>query len=69
MIEKLVAELKLDTAIIAELVLGFLFWLLLLGLLPKDNLNFNVTGSMVLWAVIALPYWAARRYVKARLGN
>lgn len=69
MIEKLVAELKLDVAIIAELVLGFLFWLLLLGLLPKDDLNFNVTGSLVLWAAIAAPYWLARRYVKARLGN
>jgi hypothetical protein len=69
MIEKLIAEAKLDLAIIAELALGFLFWLLLLGLLPKDNVNFNVTGSLVLWAVIAGPYWAARRYVKARLGN
>jgi len=56
MIEKLIAELKLDLAIIAELVLGFLFWLLLLGLLPKDTLNFNVLGSVVLWAVIAVVF-------------
>jgi hypothetical protein len=67
MIEKLIAEAKLDLAIIAELVLGFPFWLLLLGLLPKDTLNFNVLGSAVLWAVIAGPYWFARRYVKAHL--
>jgi hypothetical protein len=67
MIEKLVAEVKLDLAIVAELVLGFLFWLLLLGLLPKDTLNFNVTGSIVLWAAVAGPYWLARRYVKAHL--
>lgn len=64
---KLIAELKLDVAIIAELVLGFLFWLLLLGLLPHDTLNFNVLGSLVLWAVIAGPYWFARRYVRAHL--
>lgn len=67
MIEKLIAEAKLDFAIIAELVLGFLFWLLLLGLLPKDTLNFNVLGSAVLWAAIAGPYWIARKYVKAHL--
>lgn len=67
--EWLVAELKLDVAIIAELVLGFLFWLLLLGLLPRDTVNFNVLGSLVLWAVIAGPYWLARRYVRAHLNN
>jgi hypothetical protein len=65
MIEKVIAELKLDVAIIAELVLGFLFWLLLLGLVPKDSLDFNVLGSLVLWALIAGPYWFARRYVRA----
>ena len=69
MIDKLIAELKLDFAIIAELVLGFLFWLLLLGLLPKDTVNFNVTGSLVLWAALAAPYWFARRYVKAHLSS
>jgi hypothetical protein len=67
--DKLIAEVKLDLAIILELGLGFLFWLLLLGLLPKDSVNFNVTGSLVLWAVIAAPYWGARRYVKAHLNN
>lgn len=69
MIERLIAELKLDVAIIAELVLGFLFWLLLLGLVPKDTVNFNVLGSLVLWAAIAGPYWLARRYVRAHLNN
>jgi len=69
MIEKVIAELKLDVAIIAELVLGFLFWLLLLGLVPQDNLNFNVLGSLVLWLAIAGPYWFARRYVRSHLNN
>ena len=37
MIERAVAELKISVAIIAELVLGFLTWLLVLGLLPADT--------------------------------
>jgi hypothetical protein len=67
MIEKLVAELKLGTAIIAELVLGFLTWLLILGLLPKDKVDFNVLGSLVMILLCAGPYWFAHRYVKARV--
>ncbi len=67
MIEKLIAETKLGVAIIAELVLGFLTWLLVLGLVPEDRLDFNVLGSVVMIAVCALPYWAAHSYVKARV--
>lgn len=69
MIERAVAELKLSVAIIAELVLGFLTWLLVLGLLPADTLNFNVLGSVVMAVVCAVPYWAAHRYVKVRVPN
>ena len=67
MIEKLIAETKLGVAIIAELVLGFLTWLLVLGLVPEDKLDFNVLGSVVMIVVCALPYWAAHNYVKARV--
>lgn len=63
--EWLIGEVKLAVAIIAELGLGFLFWLLTLGLLPKDTVDFNVVGSLVVMALIAVPYWAARGYVKA----
>ena len=65
MIERAVAELKISVAIIAELVLGFLTWLLVLGLLPADTVNFNVLGSLVMAAVCGLPYYLAHRYVKA----
>ena len=62
--EWLIAEAKLSLAIIGELGLGFLFWLLVLGLLPKDTVDFNVLGSLVVLVIIAGPYWTARRYVK-----
>lgn len=65
MIEKAVAEAKLSLAIIMELVLGTLTWILVLGLLPADTVNFNVLGSVVMAAVCALPYWGAHKYVKA----
>jgi hypothetical protein len=70
MIENMIAELKLGAAIILELVLGFLTWLLVLGLLPKDTIDFNVLGSLVMILLCAGPYWAAHLYVKARVpGN
>lgn len=65
--EKIVSETKLGVAIIAELVLGFLTWLLVLGLVPADHVNFNVLGSAVMVVVCAAPYWAAHQYVKARV--
>jgi hypothetical protein len=65
MIEKLIAELKIDLAIIGDLGLGFLTWLLVLGLLPKDTLDFNVLGSLVMIVVCGVPWWFAHRYVKA----
>lgn len=65
MIERLIAELKIDAAIVAELVLGFLTWLLILGLVPADTLDFNVLGSVVMAVVCGIPYWIAHRYVKA----
>ena len=66
MIEKLIAEAKLSLAITVELVLGFLTWLLVLGLVPADRLNFNVLGSIVMILLCAGPYAAAHFYVKAR---
>ena len=65
MIEWLVGEAKMALAIIAELTLGFLTWLLILGLLPKDTLDFNVLGSVVMIVICAAPYWYAHRYVEA----
>jgi len=65
MIEKLIAELKIDLAIIGDLGLGFLTWLLVLGLLPKDTLDFNVLGSLVMIVVCGIPWWFAHQYVKA----
>lgn len=67
MIEKLIAEAKLDFAIIVELVLGFLTWLLITGLVPADKVDFNVLGSVVLCIVCGIPYWVAHLYVKAHL--
>jgi hypothetical protein len=67
MIDKLFAELKLAVAITLELGLGFLTYLLLLGLLPRDTVNFNVLGSVVLILLCAAPYWMAHRYVAARV--
>lgn len=64
--EKIVAEAKLGAAIAAELTLGFIIGLLLLGLIPGDRMNFNVLGSVVMAAVLAGPYYLAHRYVKAR---
>lgn len=63
--ETLIAEAKLSIAILAELVLGFLTWLLVLGLVPADTINFNILGSAVMAVVCGIPYWAAHRYVKA----
>jgi hypothetical protein len=65
--ERIIAEAKLSLAIVAELTLGFLTWLLVLGLLPTDRLNFNVLGSLVMAVVCALPYEVARRYTRAHL--
>lgn len=67
--KSLVAEVKISTAIVAELVLGFLTWLLVIGLLPADNLNFNVVGSVVMAVVCGIPYWLAHQYVKAYQGR
>jgi hypothetical protein len=65
MIEKLIAEAKLSTAIVAELVLGFITWLLVLGFVPSDGVDFDVIGSMALIVALSIPYWVAHRYVKA----
>lgn len=65
--ETFIAELKLSVAIIAELVLGFLTWLLVLGLVPADSVNFNVLGSAVMVVVCGIPYFIAHQYVKARV--
>lgn len=67
MLEKIVKETKLGVAIVAELILGFLTWLLILGLVPEDLLDFNVLGSLVMVLICAAPYWAAHNYVKARV--
>lgn len=50
-----------------ELVLGFLTWLLVLGLLPQDHLDFNVLGSLVMIVVCAGPYAAVHFALKDRL--
>lgn len=65
--EKVIAEAKLSLAIIVELVLGFLTWLLILGLVPADHIDFNVLGSVVMAVVCGIPYWGAHQYVKARV--
>lgn len=67
MLEKIIKETKLGVAIVAELVLGFVTWLLIVGLVPADHLDFNVLGSMVMIVMCGIPYWAAHRYVKSRV--
>jgi hypothetical protein len=67
MLEKIIRETKLGVAIVVELVLGLVTWLLVLGLVPKDHLDFNVLGSLVMILLLAAPYWLAHRYVKARV--
>lgn len=69
MIEKLIAEAKLDLAIVVDMVLGFVTGLLIIGLVPEDKVNFNVLGSVVLCLVCGAPYWVAHQYVKAHLKN
>lgn len=66
MLEKIVKETKLGVAIVAELVLGFVTWLLIVGLVPADHLDFDVLGSLVMIVMLGVPYWAAHRYVKTR---
>jgi len=67
MLEKIIFETKLGVAIIVEMVLGFFTWLLVLGLIPADGVDFNVLGSVVMIVLCAAPYWLAHRYVKARV--
>lgn len=63
--EKIIAEAKLSLAIVVELALGFVTWLLVLGLLPADSVDFNVLGSVVMAVICGVPYFAAHQYVKA----
>lgn len=65
--EKIVGEVKLSVAIVAEVVFGFLTALLILGLLPADELDFNVLGSVVLAVPCAVLYHVAGKYVAARV--
>lgn len=67
MLEKIIREAKLGAAIVTEVILGFVTWLLVLGLIPGDRLDFDVLGSLVMIALFALPYWGAHQYVKARM--
>lgn len=47
-----------------DLVLGFLTWLLIIGLVPHDMVDFNVLGSLVMIAVMSVPYYFVSRYVR-----
>lgn len=65
----MIGELKLGVAIILELVFGFFTGLLVLGLAPRDGVDFNVLGSLVLTVPCAVVYHMAGRYVAARVPN
>lgn len=67
LVEGLAREAVLAVAIVAELVLGFLTGLLVLGLVPADGVDFNVLGSVVLAVPCAVGYHFAGKYVAARV--
>lgn len=54
--------------IAVDIGLSFFTWLLIVGLVPQDNVNFNVLGSLVLVAVMAAPSWFVSRYVRRLVG-
>lgn len=58
-------EGRIGLAITLELVFGFLTGLLILGLAPRDGVDFNVLGSLVLAVPCGALYLVARRYRKA----
>lgn len=47
-----------------DLALGFLTWLLVIGLVPHDLVDFNVIGSLVMIALLSAPYVFVNRYVR-----
>jgi hypothetical protein len=55
-------EVRLCTAIIVQLVFGFLAGLLLLGLVPGDSVNFNVIGSLIMAVPCTGAFLAATWY-------
>jgi hypothetical protein len=50
-----------------DVVLGFFTWLLITGLIPGDQVNFNVAGSLVLIVICTAPWFALDRYVQSRI--
>lgn len=67
MLRYLVREITIYAAIALDLTLGTLTWLLIAGLVPGDNVNFNNLGSLVLIGVCAAPYALVHLWLRARL--
>lgn len=63
----LLRETTVYAAIAVDLALGTLTWLLVLGLLPHDKVNFNVVGSLALIALCAAPYAAVHLWLRRQL--
>lgn len=55
--------------IAVDLGLGFLTWLMIPGLIPGDAVNFSVLGSLVLFGVCCLPWFALDKYVQRRING
>ncbi len=51
-----------------DLALGFLTWLLVIGLVPHDLVDFNVLGSLAMITVLSAPYIFVNRYVRRVVG-
>lgn len=65
----LLSEVRILALIALNMTLLFLTWLLLVGLVPGDFVGFNVTGSLVVIAVLSAPSFFLNRYVNRLLGH
>lgn len=55
-------ETKIASLIIVQMASGILAGLLIVGLVPGDNVNFNVLGSLILLTPVAAIFIAATLY-------
>lgn len=65
--ERVIEEAKTYCAIALMLVSGVVGGVLVLGLIPGDDINLNVLGSLVLAVPCALVFWASQRVVAKRV--
>jgi hypothetical protein len=65
--ERLIEETKTYCAIALMIVSGFVGGVLVLGLIPGDDINTDVLGSLVLAVPCGIVFWISQRYVNRRV--